>query len=191
MFYECTNLFKYFFYIEYLMHKKVLAVLMAIAIIAAVGLTTGPIQKVTSVYATDGGNAKKVATTRDMPSIQWHSLKGITLGPGEFLDLADTTPFLTTKGHVAMYTPCDSAGHPKVAFLQGIVDVGVNTLAPVDPEYLSQLSTPGQNCLYHFDIGTPDGVTDFAIINDGHSSVTFEDRNTITFSFAEGLKKLG
>jgi hypothetical protein len=98
---------------------------------------------------------------------------------------------MTTKGHVAMYVPCDSNGNSKIAFLQGIVDVGVNTLTPVDPEYLSQLSTPGQNCLYHFDIGTPDGVTDFAIINNSPSTIIFGDRNTSTFSIVEGLKQVG
>jgi hypothetical protein len=89
-----------------------------------------------------------------------------------------------------MYVPCDTQGVPQITFLQGIVDVGVNTLAPVDPEYLPQLSTPGQNCLYHFDIGTPDGVTDFAIINTSTHAITFGDRNTSTFSIAEGLKQL-
>jgi hypothetical protein len=45
-------------------------------------------------------------------------------------------------------------------------------------------------CVYHFDIGTtdknPDGVTDFVLINTSRHSVEFGDRNTITFSVAEG-----
>jgi len=167
------------------MQKKILTAMLAIAIVAAFGII-GPMQYSTLAYA----DSKKTAVTRDIPSTQWHSLKGITLNPGEFLDLADTTPFLTTKGHVATYLPCDSTGKTPITFLQGVVDVGVNTLAPVDPEYLPQLSTPGSNCLYHFDIGAKNGVTDFAIINSGDSPVTFGDRSTITFSIAEGLKKL-
>jgi hypothetical protein len=178
------------------MHKKILATMMAIAIIATIGLTIGPMIKTTSAYAMSGMDKdnhakKKVETTRETPTELWFSFKGITLQPGEFLDMVDTTPFMTTKGHVAMYVPCDTQGRPQIQFLQGIVDVGVNTLAPVDPEYLSQLSTPGQNCLYHFDIGTPDGVTDFAIINNSTHAITFGDRNTSTFSIVEGLKQLG
>ena len=168
-------------------NTKLLSAIVGIAIVASIGLALDPMQKLPSAYAA-GPKYQPVTTT--VPTEEWFSFKGITLQPGEFLDMVDTTPFLTTKGHVAMYVPCDSSGNPKVAFLQGIVDVGVNTLTPVDPEYLSQLSTPGQNCLYHFDIGTPSGVTDFAIINNGHDPVSFGDRNTATFSIAEGLKKL-
>lgn len=170
--------------------------MMAIAVIATIGLTFSPMLKTTSAYAMSGTDKenqakKKSETTRDIPTELWFAFKGITLQPGEFLDMVDTTPFMTTKGHVAMYIPCDTQGHPQIQFLQGIVDVGVNTLAPVDPEYLSQLSTPGKNCLYHFDVGTPDGVTDFAIINNSTHAITFGDRNTSTFSIAEGLKQLG
>lgn len=170
------------------MQKKILATIMAIAIIATIGLSIGPMQNLPSAFA--AGKASYKAVTTDIPTEEWFSFKGITLQPGEFLDMVDTTPFLTTKGHVAMYVPCDTSGNPKISFLQGIVDVGVNTLAPVDPEYLPQLSTPGQNCLYHFDIGTPQGVTDFAMVNTSHDPITFGDRNTSTFSIAEGLKKL-
>ncbi|HEU5487752.1 MAG TPA: hypothetical protein VFV16_02910 [Candidatus Nitrosotalea sp.] len=170
------------------MQKKVLATIVAIAIIVTIGLSFGPIQNIPSAFAV--GKPSYKAVTTDIPTEEWFSFKGITLQPGEFLDMVDTTSFLTTKGHVAMYVPCDASGHPKISFLQGIVDVGVNTLTPVDPEYLSQLSTPGQNCLYHFDIGTPQGVTDFAIVNTSHDPITFGDRNTSTFSVAEGLKKL-
>jgi hypothetical protein len=117
--------------------------------------------------------------------IQWYSLKGITLNHGEFLDLVDTTPMLTIGGHVAMYIPCDDSGKPLVQFLQGSVDVGKNTLAPVAPEYIEGLSSPGNSCLYHFDIGTPEGVTDFAIVNDDSTSIDFGERHTITFSIEE------
>lgn len=175
--------------------KKLLGTILGIAIVASIGLALDPMQKLSSAYAMSGmdkeDHAKKQAVTRDIPTEEWFSFKGITLQPGEFLDMVNTTPFMTTKGHVAMYVPCDVQGRPQIQFLQGIVDVGVNTLAPVDPEYLSQLSTPGQNCLYHFDIGTPDGVTDFAIVNNSTHAITFGDRNTSTFSIVQGLKQLG
>jgi hypothetical protein len=170
-------------------NKKLLATILGIAIVASIGLVIDPMQKLPSAYA-EKPHGKYQKVTNTIPTEEWFSFKGITLQPGEFLDMVDTTPFMTTKGHVAMYVPCDSQGRPQIQFLQGIVDVGVNTLAPVDPEYLSQLSTPGQNCLYHFDIGTKAGVTDFAIINNSTHALTFGDRNTSTFSIAEGLAKL-
>lgn len=136
------------------------------------------------------GNSNNMTKTRVMLNTQWISLKGITLKPGEFLDLADTTPVLTTKGHVAAYLPCDVNGNTTISFVQGRVDVGVNTLKPLDAEYLKQLSNPGQDCMYHFDIGTPNGVTDFAIINNGTEAITFGDRNTIPMTFAEALQNL-
>ncbi|MEO9308024.1 MAG: hypothetical protein ABI342_06920 [Nitrososphaera sp.] len=168
------------------MHKKILTAIMAIVIVAAMGLGISPTTQ-TNAYA---AGPKYQPVTNDIPTEEWFSFKGITLQPGEFLDMVDTTPFLTTRGHVAMYIPCNSDGTSKISFVQGRVDVGVNTLSPISPEYLPQLSTPGQSCLYHFDIGTPNGVTDFAIVNTSHDPITFGDRNTATFSIAEGLKKL-
>ncbi|MEO9277872.1 MAG: hypothetical protein ABI340_08875 [Nitrososphaera sp.] len=166
-------------------NKKLLAgTILGIAIVAAIGFGLNPMQKITFAQA-------DTAQINPMPSEQWFHLSGITLKSGEFLDLVDTTPFMTTKGHVAAYLPCDKNGHTPIAYLQGVVDVGVNTLSPVDEEYLPQLSTPGQNCLYHFDIGTADGATDFAIINIGKQPVHFGDRNTLTFSVTEGFKGTG
>ncbi|HEY6536116.1 MAG TPA: hypothetical protein VIY08_10055 [Candidatus Nitrosocosmicus sp.] len=129
----------------------------------------------------------------NLPSIAWHHLAGVTLKPGQFLDLEDTTPFITTKGHSATVFPCDSTGQPLVRLYAGIIDAGVNTLQSPDPEYLQQLSSPQTGlCVYHFDVGTttnnPDGVTDFAIINTSNQAVTLNDRNTATLSVTEGYE---
>jgi len=133
----------------------------------------------------------------NLPTEEWFQLAGTTLKPGEFLDMVDTTPFVTTKGHIAMVLPCDSSGQPLARLFEGIIDEGVNTLEPADIEYLQQLSHPENGvCVYHFDIGTttnnPDGVTDFAIINTSKQTVALTERNTSTFSLAEGyLNKAG
>ncbi|HMK32948.1 MAG TPA: hypothetical protein VK431_04920, partial [Nitrosopumilaceae archaeon] len=122
-------------------NKKLLGIILGIAIIATVGFGLNPIQKITSVQADN-------AQINPMPSEQWFKLNGIKLKSGEFLDLVDTTPFLTTRGHVAMYLPCDKNGKTPISFLQGIVGVEgeeeTKTLVPVEPEYLPQLSTPGK-----------------------------------------------
>jgi hypothetical protein len=127
----------------------------------------------------------------NLPTVEWFHLTGVSLKPGEFLDLADTTPFITTKGHMAMVLPCDSSGQPQARLFEGIIDAGVNTLEPADIEYLQQLSHPESGiCVYHSDIGTtsnnPDGVTDFALINTSKQTITFTERNTSTFSVTKG-----
>lgn len=126
-----------------------------------------------------------------IPTEEWFSFTGKTLQPGQFLDMVDTTPFFTTKGHVAMVIPCDQYGDPQVQLFEGILDGGLNTLEPITPQYLQHLSNPQNGlCVYHFDIGktakNPDGVTDFALVNISSSPITFGDRNTSTFSLAEG-----
>src|SRR5690348_14940129 len=112
-------------------NKKLLGTILGIAIVATIGFWLNPMQKITPVQA-------DTAQINPMPNEQWFSLNGITLKPGEFLDLVDTTPFMTTKGHVAAYLPCDKNGKSPITYLQGVVDVGVNTLTPVDEEYLPQ-----------------------------------------------------
>jgi hypothetical protein len=147
--------------------------------------TAGHCESVTKGYeVTENGPA-------NLPTELWFHLAGVTLKPGEFLDMVDTTQFITTKGHMAMVLPCDSSGQPLARLFEGIIDAGVNTLEPADIEYLQQLSHPESGvCVYHFDIGTtannPDGVTDFAIINTSKQTITFTERNTSTFSLTEG-----
>jgi len=151
----------------------------------------GYCEMVTKGYeVTDAGPAT-------LPTEEWFHLSGITLKPGQFLDIVDTTPFITTKGHVAMILPCDTTGKPLVRLYQGIIDAGVNTLGTPKYEYLQHLSDPTNGiCAYHFDIGStpsnPMGVTDFAIVNVSKKDVTFGDRNTSTFSITDGYQnKMG
>ena len=152
--------------------------------------TAGHCESITKGYeVTQNGHA-------NLPTEEWFHLAGVTLKPGEFLDVVDTTPFITTMGHMAMVLPCDGSGQPLARLFEGIIDAGVNTLEPADIEYLQQLSHPENGiCVYHFDIGTtaknPDGVTDFAIINTSKQTVTFAERNTSTFSLAEGYLNKG
>ncbi|MDE1842386.1 MAG: hypothetical protein KGH95_01920 [Thaumarchaeota archaeon] len=157
----------------------------SLILITIVSISSGIIIGTSIDYSHVFGTSDDVKTITSIHLIQWHSLKNITLKHGQFLDLADTTPMRTIGGHVAMYIPCDNSGNPSVQFLQGIVDTDKNTLSPVEPEYIKYLSNPGSSCLYHFDIGTNQGVTDFAILNDGNNPVSFKDVNTITFSIEE------
>jgi hypothetical protein len=161
--------------------KEIIVATLAALSITAVLLALSPLQEVST---------QEAATA--LPETQWFNLKGISLGNGEFLDLIDTTPVSVVEGHVALYVPCKQDGTAKIHLVQGTVDVHdgeeINTLAPVDLEFIPSLSTPGKNCLYHADIGSHDEtMTDFAIINLGNAEVKFKDRNTIAFTIAEGV----
>jgi|SRR5579875_1033526 len=138
-----------------------------------------------------GYTVNENTTTPVLPTEEWFHFTGVTLQPKQFLDLVDTTPVFATKGHMAMVIPCDQYGDPKVVLYEGILDGGLNTLEAVQPQYLQHMSDPQHGiCVYHFDIGAtdknPDGVTDFAIVNVSNQTITFGDRNTSTFSLAEG-----
>lgn len=130
-----------------------------------------------------------------IPTEEWFHLGGVQLAPGQFLDVADTTPWMTTKGHMATVLPCEADGTPKVRLYEGIIDGGVFTMEAAPVQYLQQLSdTTNGMCVYHFDVGAdgpgginPDGVTDFAFVNVSNQNVFFTDRNTSTFSIAEGV----
>jgi hypothetical protein len=150
-----------------------------------------------------GYSQAPVGSTGGLPTEEWFHLAGVFLAPGQYLDLADTTPWYTTHGHMAMVLPCESNGAPDVRLYQGIIDGGVFTMEASTMQYLQQLSTPGTSanpgggdiCVYHFDIGNvtdadqpynppgssvsltesanPFGVTDFALVNTSGHNVYF------------------
>jgi hypothetical protein len=159
------------------MKKLLVPTVLASVLIVAMSFAVFPVEKASTVHST--------ILSKTVPEAQWFSLRGITLGDGEFLDLVDTTPALVRDGHVALYVPCNEAGESAIQLLQGRVGETINTLAPVELEFIASLSDPGNNCLYHVDIGTSGGETDFAIINDSGDPITFGDRNTIAFTIVE------
>ena len=149
---------------------------------------------------TDGASSPSAALTAlpgngGIPTEEWFHLAGVDLKPGTFLDLADTTPWYTTHGHMAMVLPCETDGTPDLRLYQGIIDGGVFTMEAPTMQYLNHISSPTTlgMCVYHFDIGlktdadapymgdanghpaqtklsaNPYGVTDFALVNtSGH-----------------------
>ncbi|MGI0046703.1 MAG: hypothetical protein ACREBB_05895 [Nitrosotalea sp.] len=141
-----------------------------------------------------GYNQSKTSSP-NIPTEEWFHLGGVTLAPRQFLDVADTTPWETTRGHMATVIPCDANGTPKVRLYEGIIDGGVFTMEAAPIQYLQQLSDTAHGmCVYHFNVGAdgpgginPDGVTDYAFVNVSKDTVVFTDRNTSTFSIAEGF----
>ena len=74
------------------------------------------------------------------------------------------------------------------------VDTDIDVVAGVAPDvepvddldYVEELSSPEDNCLFHADIpNNSDEVTDIAIINTGDEKVEFKSGNVATLSITE------
>ncbi|MEO9363631.1 MAG: hypothetical protein ABI348_06990 [Nitrososphaera sp.] len=103
-----------------------------------------------------------------------------TIAAGDFIHVYDATPYHIMKGHVAMKVPCDDQNKTSVQVLIGQAP----NLKPATPEFIAQLSTPGEQCLYHVDIEShvdPSNplITDVAIKNTGAQDVQLTDTSTV------------
>jgi hypothetical protein len=128
-----------------------------------------------------GNNDHQIPSTVSIP------LEGLTLKAGQYLELADTTPLLVTESHVTINVPCDNGNNndpeSDIAVVVGVAP----DLAPVELEYISELSDPEDNCLYHADVpeNEDDEVTDIVILNPGDETVKFGSGNYATVSITE------
>ena len=109
-------------------------------------------------------------------------LNGVTLQSGEPLLIYDSTPF-ASKGHLAMNVPCNE-NTPENAVFEILFGRAPN-LSPVKPGYLSQISAPPNNCIYHAQFGFGDPVTDIAIRYIGENQTTFRGSNSLVISTHE------
>lgn len=109
-------------------------------------------------------------------------LNGVTLQSGEPLLVYDSTPF-ASKGHLAMNVPCNE-NTPENAVFEILFGRAPN-LSPVKPGYLSQISAPPNNCIYHAQFGFGDPVTDIAIRYIGENQTTFRGSNSLVISTHE------
>jgi hypothetical protein len=109
-------------------------------------------------------------------------LNGVTLQSGELLLVYDSTPF-ASKGHLAMNVPCNE-NTPENAMFEILFGRAPN-LSPVKPGYLSEISAPPNNCMYHAQFGFGDPVTDIAIRYVGENQTTFRGSNSLVISTHE------
>ena len=129
-----------------------------------------------------GNNDHQIPSTVSIP------LEGLTLKAGQYLELADTTPLLVTNSHVTINVPCDNGNNNNDPESDIAVVAGVAPdLEPFELEYISELSDPEDNCLYHADIpeNEDDEVTDIVILNPGDETVKFGSGNYATVSITE------
>ena len=104
-------------------------------------------------------------------------LSGQTIPSGDYIHLYDSSPFYIANGHVAAKIPCDDDSNSTLSILTGVAP----NLIPAELELLQNLSSPGEQCLYHVDLGgnTSMPVTDVAIMNNGDDDVEFPATSSV------------
>jgi hypothetical protein len=148
-----------------------------------------------------GGRGAPLPPPEELLSTSTVPLENLSLAPGDFIILADSTPIPIESAHVSMNVPCR-----QVAVGGNNITTGTNTnlvppsdikviagiapdLQPATPEYIDELSRPENNkCTYHVQLPqTADQqITDVAIINTGNQTVKFTSGNFATISTSTG-----
>jgi hypothetical protein len=144
---------------------------------------------------------EELLTTSTVP------LENLSLAPGDFIILADSTPVPIESAHVSMNVPCQVAataaeGNNNTTTTSTTANAtqGLSTdikiiagvapdLTPVIPEYIAGLSHPENGkCTYHVQIPEVPGepITDIAIANTGNQTVNFSSGNFATISTSTG-----
>lgn len=139
----------------------------------------------TSHAATEHGNtttaSDKKTITRDSQTLL---LEDRSIPEGSFIHLYDSTPYKIMNGHVAAKLPCNDDN-----------STGVNVLIGQAPDFqqaelelVSELSTPGELCLYHVDIASDQTstITDIAIQNNStEDEIDFPPTSTVVIGVNE------
>lgn len=121
-----------------------------------------------------GENTTDGQVVRDSATVL---LEGHQLPKGDFIHLYDTTPYKIVTGHVAAKLPCNSDSVANANILIGQAP----DFSVADPELISELSTPGNQCLYHVDLvsNSTNTITDIAIQNNSTNDITFPPTSTV------------
>jgi hypothetical protein len=188
---------------QHLMNSKFL--LIALSMVAISGLvtisftsTTNAVSHVDGSSMTEGANSTMTGqeqehneTSTVVRDSLFVDLSGKSIPGQDFIHLYDTTPYMIMNGHVAAKLPCDDQA---VSAIQILIGQAPN-MTSAELELVSELSSPGENCLYHADLhsahgnhtGTAEGMflTDIAIMNPTNSTITFSDTSTVVIGVNE------
>lgn len=162
------------------------AILVAALAIAATSLLTASLWTSLASASTEAGEKDPDATVvRDSVVI----LGPKTIPAKDYIHLYDTTPYMIMNGHVAAKLPCDENSESPVQILTGQAP----DLQPAEFELISELSIPGEQCLYHVDLASEHGedaeggiVTDVAIYNPTNERI----RLPLTASVVIGINEI-
>jgi hypothetical protein len=152
-----------------------------------------------------GGRGAPLPPPEQLQTTSTVPLENLSLAPGEFIILADSTPVPIQSAHVSMNVPC------RIATAEGSSNTTTNTtnatlvppssdikimagvapdLKPAIPEYIAGLSHPENGkCTYHVQLPQIAGeqITDIAIVNTGNQTVKFSSGNFATISTSTGV----
>jgi len=151
-----------------------------------------------------GGRGAPLPPPEELLTTSTVPLENLSLAPGDFIILADSTPIPIESAHVSMNVPCQApttGGNNNIATsattnssLGPSSDIkivaGVEPdLIPTIPEYVVGLSRPEiGKCTYHVQIPqvVDQQVTGIAIVNTGNQTVNFTSGNFATISTSTG-----
>jgi hypothetical protein len=149
-----------------------------------------------------GGRGAPLPPPEELLTTSTVPLENLSLAPGDFIILADSTPVPIESAHVSMNVPCEAAaaegnnittstanvtlGPPSdIKIIAGVAP----DLEPAIPEYIAELSHPENGkCTYHVQLPevADQQVTDIAIVNAGNQIVNFSSGNFATISTSTG-----
>ncbi len=98
-------------------------------------------------------------------------LNGLNFSKGQFILLADTTPY-ASKGHLAITLPCNK-DNPAQPLFQALVGRAPDVFA-MPLGYLEDISSVPSMCVYHGQFGFGDPVTDLALKYIGEQNITLK-----------------
>lgn len=172
------------------------AVAMAIAATTATGLigTTAAQtdhELISTQNATMGEGEEHHDETHVVRDSVFADLSGKVIPASDFIHFYDTTPYKIMDGHVAAKLPCNEQSEPSIQVLIGQAP----NMTSAELELISDLSTPGQLCMYHADLHSPHGnhtgtaegrsITDIAILNPTSEEITFPNTSTVVIGVNE------
>jgi hypothetical protein len=120
-------------------------------------------------------------------------LEGKTIPANDFIPIYSTTHYViipghaTIIGHIVAKIPCDTNSKSPIQLLLGRIPI----IKVMQPNLVSELSTPGKMCLYQLDIGskpgiaTSEAITDVALKNPTDKAITFSPSSAVIISMDE------
>ncbi len=147
-----------------------------------------------------GGRGAPLPPPEELLTTSTVPLENLSLSPGDFIILADSTPVPIESAHVSMNVPCQAAAEGNnittsasnnlepSSDIKIVVGIAPD-LEPAIPEYIAGLSRPEiSKCTYHVQIPQVAGepVTDIAIVNTSNQAVNFTSGNFATISTSTG-----
>jgi hypothetical protein len=151
-----------------------------------------------------GGRGAPLPPPEELQTTSTVPLENLSLAPGDFIILADSTPVPIESAHVSMNVPCQVATATQGnnittstanATLGPSTDIKIAAgvapdVKPAIPEYIAGLSRPEiGKCTYHVQLpqAADQQVTDILIINTGNQTVKFSSGNFVTISTSTGV----